>query len=63
MEINLDFLVERGMNEEQIDEFLVYANDKRYLAKKYRKTFNKSVIESELRIAFIEYDKTHVIKN
>lgn len=63
LEINLDFLVEKGMNEEQIDEFLVYANDKRYLAKKYRKTFNKSVIVSELRIAFIEYDKTHVIKN
>lgn len=58
LEINLDFLVKQGMNEEQIDEFLIYANDTRYLAKRYRKDFSNSVIESELKIAFNEYSKT-----
>lgn len=63
LEINLDFLVTQGMSEEQIDEFLIYANDTRYLAKKYRKDFNSDIIESELKIAFREYSKTHTIKD
>lgn len=63
LEINLDFLLKYGMGEEQIDEFFIYANDTRYLAKKYRKDFNSSVIESELKSAFSEYTKIKKIKN
>ncbi|EJL76046.1 hypothetical protein [Chryseobacterium populi] len=63
LEINLDFMTELGMDEEQIDQFLVYANDTRELAKKYRKNFKNHVIESELKIAFKEYRKTNTIGN
>ncbi|MBK1894227.1 hypothetical protein [Chryseobacterium paridis] len=63
LEINLDFLVRQGMNEEQIDEFLIYANDTKYLAKKYRRDFNNDIIESELKIAFQEYSKTNKIRD
>lgn len=61
LEINLDFMTELGMDEEQIDKFLVYANDTRELAKKYRKDFKNHVVESELKIAFREYRKTNII--
>ncbi|MEY8758764.1 hypothetical protein [Chryseobacterium tongliaoense] len=63
LEINLDFMTDVGMNEEQIDKFLVYANDTRELAKKYRKDFKSHIIESELKIAFKEYRKTNIIGN
>lgn len=61
LEVNLDFLSKYGMNEEQIDYFLVYANDTRQLAKKYRKDFNSNTIRTELQIAFGDYSKTHTI--
>ncbi|KMQ66093.1 hypothetical protein ACM46_00565 [Chryseobacterium angstadtii] len=62
-EINLQFLRKYGMDEEQIDEFLIYANDTRTLAKKYRKNFKINIIESELGVAFAEYRKTHKLSN
>ncbi|WP_412850386.1 carboxypeptidase-like regulatory domain-containing protein [Chryseobacterium sp. PMSZPI] len=60
-EVNLDFLKKYGMGQEQIDAFLIYADDTRNLAKKYRKDFNKDVIESEVKIAFAEYRKVNKI--
>lgn len=61
--INFDFLYKYGMTEEQIDAFLLYANDTRYLAKKYRKNFDIDTVETELRVAFSEYKKTHKVGN
>lgn len=58
-EINLDFLKKYGMDEEQIDKFLLYANRNRLLAKKNRKDFQIDVIEYELRVAFAEYKKVN----
>ncbi len=59
MEINLDFLKENGMNDEAIEDFLVYANEIRSLARKYAGNFNADKITSDLKIAFVEYGKTH----
>lgn len=58
-EIDLQFLKKYGMDEEQIDKFLIYANDTRTMAKKFRKNFKVDVVEYELRAAFAEYRKTH----
>lgn len=60
-EVNFSFLKKHGMTEEQIDRFLVYANDTRKLAKNYRKNFNIVTIENELKVAFAEYKKTEKI--
>ena len=59
--LNLDFLTKYGMTEEQIDHFLIYANDTRQFATKYRKTFDVVEIKSELKTAFVLYSKTHKI--
>lgn len=59
VEIDLDFLKKYGMGQEQIDRFLLYANDTRKLAKKYRKDFSSAAIEFELKVAFQEYKKTN----
>lgn len=56
-EINLDFLRRYGMDEEQIDKFLLYADKTRLLAKKYRKDFKNDMIEYEIKVAFGEYRK------
>jgi hypothetical protein len=61
-EVNLNFLKKYGMDEEQIDTFLLYADKTRSLAKKYRKDFSVSVIEYELKVAFGEYSKTHPLE-
>ncbi|MET3537579.1 hypothetical protein [Chryseobacterium limigenitum] len=60
-EMDLEFLKKYGMTEEQIDKFLLYANDTRGLAKKYRKNFNTDTVETELRVAFALYKKTEKI--
>lgn len=56
-DIDLGFLRKYGMEDEQIDRFLIYANDTRTMAKKYRKDFRKDVILMELQVAFSEYSK------
>ncbi|UHO37816.1 hypothetical protein H5J24_19645 [Chryseobacterium capnotolerans] len=56
-EVNLDFLRKYGMEDEQIDTFLLYAEETRYLSKKFRKDFNKDVLRFELEVAFAEYRK------
>ncbi|MGK6342025.1 hypothetical protein ACMGDK_07295 [Chryseobacterium sp. DT-3] len=62
-EIDLQFLRKYGMDEEQIDHFLIYANDTRMMAKKYRKNFKVDIIGYELKVAFAEYKKTHKLDN
>ncbi|WP_185249628.1 carboxypeptidase-like regulatory domain-containing protein [Chryseobacterium bernardetii] len=54
-EVNLDFLKKYGMEDEQIDAFLLYAEDTRYLSKNFRKNFNKDVLKFELQVAFAKY--------
>lgn len=61
-EVNLGFLKKYGMDEEQIDAFLLYADKTRSLAKRYRKDFSITVIEYELKIAFGEYSKTNKLE-
>ncbi|AZA81948.1 hypothetical protein C1637_24795 [Chryseobacterium lactis] len=56
-DLNLDFLRKYGMNDEQIDRFLLYANRTRTLAKRFRKDFQNDAVEYELKIAFAEYKK------
>lgn len=56
-DVNLDFLKKYGMEDEQIDAFLLYAEETRNLSKKFRKDFNKNVLEFELKTAFVEYRK------
>ncbi|NML70316.1 hypothetical protein HHL23_10955 [Chryseobacterium sp. RP-3-3] len=62
-EADLTFLTKYGMGEEQIDQFLLYANDTRTMAKKFRKNFKIDVVEYELRVAFAEYRKTRKLDN
>jgi len=61
-EVNLSFLKKYGMDEEQIDIFLLYADKTRSLAKRYRKDFSIDVIEYELKIAFGEYSKMNKLE-
>ncbi|PXW10687.1 hypothetical protein C8D70_11310 [Chryseobacterium sp. CBTAP 102] len=61
-EVNLNFLKKYGMDEEQIDAFLLYADKTRSLAKRYRKDFSITVVEYELKVAFGEYSKTHKLE-
>ncbi|WP_241676967.1 hypothetical protein [Chryseobacterium sediminis] len=61
-QINLNFLKKYGMDEEQIDAFLLYAEKTRSLAKRYRKDFQIDVIEYELKIAFGEYSKMNKLE-
>ncbi|MDW9383029.1 hypothetical protein [Chryseobacterium sp. JV558] len=61
-EINLNFLKKYGMDEEQIDTFLIYAEKTRLLAKRYRKDFQISVVEYELKVAFGEYSKMNKLE-
>lgn len=58
-EINMGFLKKYGMDEEQIDRFLLYAEKTRSLAKRFRKDFQISDVEYELKVAFAEYSKTN----
>ncbi|WP_153397773.1 hypothetical protein [Chryseobacterium vaccae] len=62
-DIDLGFLRKYGMEDEQIDHFLIYANDTRTMAKKYRKDFKKDVIIMELQVAFAEYSKLNKLDN
>ncbi|PTT19918.1 hypothetical protein DBR28_21085 [Chryseobacterium sp. HMWF028] len=61
-QINLSFLTKYGMDEEQIDSFLLYAEKTRSLAKRFRKDFQISDVEYELKVAFAEYSKTNKLE-
>ncbi|MCW3162000.1 hypothetical protein [Chryseobacterium oryctis] len=61
--LDLSFAKKYGMTEEQIDSFLLYAEETRELSKKYRKTFNVAEIKAELSIAFSKYIQTNKVGN
>ena len=60
-EIDLSFYTSRGWTEEDIDRFLIYADNSYSLAKKYRKSFNVAAIVSDMKMAYQEYIKTHKV--
>ena len=60
-EIDLSFYWSRGWTEEDLDRFLIYADNSYSLAKKYRKSFDIAAIRSDMKMAYIEYIKTHKV--
>lgn len=56
-EVNLDFFKKYGMEDEQLDSFLLYAEETRHLSQRYRKDFKNEVLKTELILAFDEYRK------
>ena len=61
-EIDLSFYTSQGWDEEEIDRFLIYADNNFSLAKKYRNNFNSSAISNDMRLAYKEYVKTRKVK-
>jgi hypothetical protein len=59
--IDLDYFKSYGISDYDFDIFLAYVDQSNSLAKKYHQNFNKFEIESELKIALVEYLKTHKI--
>lgn len=59
--LDLSFYTKQGWDEEEIDRFLIYADENYSLAKKYRKTFDVAAIKFDMRMAYQEYVKTHKI--
>ena len=62
-EIDLSFYTSRGWDEEEIDRFLIYADESYALAKKYRKNFNIAAITADMKMAYKEYIKTHKVNS
>ncbi|MCC2591015.1 carboxypeptidase-like regulatory domain-containing protein [Chryseobacterium sp. MFBS3-17] len=61
--MDLSFYTSQGWDEEEIDRFLVYADQTRQLARRFRREFDAGQISSEMKMAYIEYIKTHKIKS
>lgn len=62
-EVDLNFLKKYGMDEEQIDKFLTYAEKVSKLSKKYRKDFKIGAISFELQTIFAQYQKTNKLSD
>lgn len=62
-EIDLSFYTSRGWDEEEIDRFIIYADESYALAKKYRKNFNIAAITADMKMAYKEYIKTHKVNS
>ena len=61
--LDLSFYSAQGWDEEEVDRFLIYANETYSLAKKYRKSFDVQAISSDMKMAYWEYIKTHKINS
>lgn len=59
--VDLDYYKSYGMSEYDFDIFLANTDRANSLAKKYHKNFNRVVIESELKLALVDYLKTHKV--
>ena len=57
--VNIDYYKDYGLDDYDFDIFLAYADEQKDLSKNYRNNFNKVAIESQLKVAFAEYIKTH----
>ncbi|KMQ69483.1 hypothetical protein [Chryseobacterium koreense] len=63
LELDLSFYTSQGWDEDEIDRFLIYADQTYQLAKKYRNHFNISKISTEMMLAYKEYVKTRKTKS
>ena len=63
LEMDLSFYTKQGWDEEEIDRFLIYADQSYELSKKYRKNFDVFKIDEAMKLAFKEYAKTRKIKS
>ncbi|MPM85011.1 hypothetical protein SDC9_132088 [bioreactor metagenome] len=63
LELDLSFYTSQGWDEDEIDRFLIYADQTYQLAKKYRNNFNISKISTEMMLAYKEYVKTRKTKS
>ena len=61
--INHDYFYSHGLDEYELELFLSYANRTRELAKRFSLNFSSAAIESELKLALVEYLKTHKIQS
>ena len=59
--IDLEYYKNYGLSEYDFDIFLAYVDQVNSLSKKYHRNFNRAVIDSELKIALVEYLKTHKV--
>lgn len=57
--VNMDYYKDYGLDDYDFDIFLAYADESKGLSKNYRNNFNKVAIETQLKVAFAEYIKTH----
>ncbi len=60
--MDLSFYTKYGFDEEEIDRFLIYADQSYELARKYRKNFDIAKIDEAMKLAFKEYIKTRKTK-
>ena len=61
--MDLSFYTSQGWDEEEIDRFLIYADQTYSLAKKYRNNFNISAISLDMKLAYKEYIKTRKVRS
>ena len=61
--VDLSFYTSQGWDEEEIDRFLIYADQTYSLAKKYRNNFNISAISLDMKLAYKEYIKTRKVRS
>lgn len=61
--MDLSFYISQGWDEEEIDRFLIYADQSYELAKKFRKNFDAAEISQSMRLAYKEYVKTRKVKS
>ena len=61
--MDLSFYFNQGWDEEEIDRFLIYADQSYELAKKFRKNFDAAEISQSMRLAYKEYVKTRKVKS
>ena len=59
--VDLDYFKNYGMSEYDFDIFLANTDKANSLAKKYHNNFNRVIIESELKLALVDYLKTHKV--
>ncbi len=62
-EVNMDYFIEYGLEEHQLDAFIIYADRTYQLAKNFRKDFDAVKILGFLRAAFQEYIKTDPVSS
>jgi len=59
--IDLTYYKNYGLSEYDFEIFLAYADQNQSLSKRFHKNFNRVAIDTELKIALVEYLKTHKV--